>query len=979
MPISSKAVIHQKTVNRPVDDDTPTIGQGPDAAAELGGDSFQKNLHLTMKHGMAKNTVRRFRNRITHIAVYWQKECPRYFAQGVRKITDAEKADPQMFFHRNDKFDLVYAGLNVDFVLKFLVQREKKADGNFRTFDDMRKYKDAINYGASVRNEFPSSHFFQTLGKYLASYQKKTTSAKKEGKVETKEADPITVELYCIVNQWAFEEGNILILFWTLTQWNCMARCGSIDPLGFRNFRIAADAHSVTYDSTKMDKEGKKCFSKHIYSNNEKWFMCQWTGMGLFCMVYAEELGHTDKFFTWANNNEGTAAKKYQEQLQALVNRNQERRDIVLLHCRKGHFNPYSMRKGGASYATSGTTLPPNLTSIAHRGDWSMGSVFDIYWRFLPEGDHYLGQIMSGKNPNLPSFKALPPHWKLANPMNNPDIKNAMDSNFGPILKAHAGEDYDPTGLLLRCLACVVHHSDSLLHVLDSGSLLDHPLTTVPLFGVQSNLPMLKNLVTTDPTPGIMTTATGIPPHVETACQLEEIRQSLSLMVTQTRAFAEELRKRDAELKDTIVKAVKEAVEDNDIRAGNITDSRMATLLQGQRKNIAEDIERGINGILAKIPGGAHNQQPQQQNQGQDTENVGLLSGKTNTWQYVDRPGEEKIWWGVPKNFKFPRKLRLERALRSWLLGHRVSDTEAIRPFRLLRSKKSEKQSLLPFNIRGIFNAQWSVLFRFVEKGGLLDGLPRKTATFTPAQMEQTKAKMWAILKERASYVFLDQGPSSRKDRPENLSLATWANRVTLSEIKKNGTDQDKSYLDREPQTRAFFPRPNRQPKQVPLYLQRQERNNQLHSRGNQNRNPRLLTGLSALQEQIARDQAQDEAEGRPAAKGTFMHRDNETPPAHVAWLTETFGNKLHGYKQCPIVDGREQPRCGKCAVAVCKWPQIPLEGRMTHRCDACGLPIHQPCCQDARLTYEDDGSDVRNFCCEQCMVRFRNLDDQVQ
>lgn len=70
--------------------------------------------------------------------------------------------------------------------------------------------------------------------------------------------------------------------------------------------------------------------------------------------------------------------------------------ETPILNC----FNAYGLRKGPATQATSGTTHAPVVpTSVAHQGDWSMGKVFDIYWRFLPQGDHYLGQVLSGNDP----------------------------------------------------------------------------------------------------------------------------------------------------------------------------------------------------------------------------------------------------------------------------------------------------------------------------------------------------------------------------------------------------------------------------------------------------------------------------------------------------------------------------------------------------------------------------------------------------
>ena len=202
----------------------------------------------------------------------------------------------------------------------------------------MRKYKDAINWGAKRRGEKLSSKYKDRLEEFLGSYQRKTASAKKDGMMTTHEADAITFELFELINRWALEDGNILALCWTSTQWNCMGRCGSIDPLGFCNFRVIDDAHAVTYDSSKMDQEGKKCFPKHIYANHENLYMCQWTHMGLFFMTKSERLGRTDKLFLEEGNEEGTAAKKYNEQLAGIVTKTEERREILKLYCREDHF-----------------------------------------------------------------------------------------------------------------------------------------------------------------------------------------------------------------------------------------------------------------------------------------------------------------------------------------------------------------------------------------------------------------------------------------------------------------------------------------------------------------------------------------------------------------------------------------------------------------------------------------------------------------
>jgi hypothetical protein len=39
---------------------------------------------------------------------------------------------------------------------------------------------------------------------------------------------------------------------------------------------------------------------------------------------------------------------------------------------------------------------PPPVSSIAARGEWSLGRVLDLYWHFAEPGDTFLGCILAG-------------------------------------------------------------------------------------------------------------------------------------------------------------------------------------------------------------------------------------------------------------------------------------------------------------------------------------------------------------------------------------------------------------------------------------------------------------------------------------------------------------------------------------------------------------------------------------------------------
>jgi hypothetical protein len=124
-----------------------------------------------------------------------------------------------------------------------------------------------------------------------------------------------------------------------------------------------------------------------------------------------------------------------------------------------------------------------------------LGAVLDVYWHFASIGDHYLGRILAGLDPNTPDFGTLPPHWTTSNPLENNLIKRAMVMLYGPILVAYEGKPENPAGLLLRCLSSLVFHSDALLEVMVKFP--GHDFTKISILHDRELLDGLKKLVTT--------------------------------------------------------------------------------------------------------------------------------------------------------------------------------------------------------------------------------------------------------------------------------------------------------------------------------------------------------------------------------------------------------------------------------------------------------------------------------------------------
>ena len=89
-----------------------------------------------------------------------------------------------------------------------------------------------------------------------------------------------------------------------------------------------------------------------------------------------------------------------------------------------------------------------------------------MYWHFAPIGDHYLGRILAGLKPNEAGFATLSPHFNIINPLENADVQQAMQMLYQPIMTEYKQQSNDPTAILLRCLACIVYHADSLVEVM---------------------------------------------------------------------------------------------------------------------------------------------------------------------------------------------------------------------------------------------------------------------------------------------------------------------------------------------------------------------------------------------------------------------------------------------------------------------------------------------------------------------------------
>ena len=237
--------------------------------------------------------------------------------------------------------------------------------------------------------------------------------------------------------------------------------------------KLGEDNIIITHDSTKMDKGGQKLVTKDCYANPKDPQTCLNTSLGIWLCLEQDRFETTEFLFRTKGTKDGTASKSYCDHLTELLRKHQLE---VLAYAEKS--SAHGIRKGSASAISSGTMLPPPIASIAAQGDWSLGTILDIYWQFSDCGDYYLGRSLTMIDINSEDFAILPPHFISINPLDDPDIKEAINLMYPKILEKYENSDENPTGLLLRLLASVIYHSDWIKEV--GNRTPGHPFLCIP-------------------------------------------------------------------------------------------------------------------------------------------------------------------------------------------------------------------------------------------------------------------------------------------------------------------------------------------------------------------------------------------------------------------------------------------------------------------------------------------------------------------
>jgi hypothetical protein len=267
----------------------------------LGANIEVQELHSagvrnTEQRGLDLKTKRNYRNQIKDIYTSFSTAYPDYYSVGILKLSEEERNNPNSFFWKNTH-DLIYTGINVSLVKAFLAHKKIKDNGNTSSHVQLCKYNDAILYGAKQASQLLPRGYYDKIERFLNLFRKETVEAKKEGKLDEQEVDPISWSLFNLLLSWALDTSDIFIWTYSLLQWNCMARSVNIGALGFHNFGDCKDHIMCCYDDSKADKTEEKCTDKHIYANPLEPKVCSFLSLGIFFSLESLHFSKAETFF----------------------------------------------------------------------------------------------------------------------------------------------------------------------------------------------------------------------------------------------------------------------------------------------------------------------------------------------------------------------------------------------------------------------------------------------------------------------------------------------------------------------------------------------------------------------------------------------------------------------------------------------------------------------------------------------------------
>ena len=364
---------------------------------------------------------------------------------------------------------------------------------------------------------------------------------------------PLTFDLFKFLAKRMLELNDREFVFarcFMILSWNLMARSSNVVHIAFEHIEWREDALCIYFAQMKNDQMGEKTRDpRHVYANPIIPHICPILALALYLAEFPTQLNET-RLFPGSNQYE-----RYRKAMQRLT-----ADPIVQEELRRRGVDPsdigtHSLRKGAATFCSSGYTACPPSAAIHLRAGWSLGPVQNTYVRYEGAGDMYVGRTVAGLPAGKTSFATLPPHFGRS--------KVTIESTKRVLF---SGIPRNLSFVAEFCLASVVYHADWLKD--QAGD--SYRIFQSALFVDTAALVEMSNLVICGlPRDDDGLQATGIPPHIDIRADTLAIRQEIKSIVPHIDLS-----------RQLTVEGVTQVLEDRAIGAGTVTFDGLRNMLR---------------------------------------------------------------------------------------------------------------------------------------------------------------------------------------------------------------------------------------------------------------------------------------------------------------------------------------------------------------------------------------------------------------
>ena len=393
---------------------------------------------------------------------------------------------------------------------------------------------------------------------------KRTVQSVSAGETSIKTGkEPLSFGLYRYLSLKLLEKGKKdfqFAHFFIVLCWNLMCRSNNVFGIDYRHMNWRDDALCIYFSQTKTDQLGERPKDpRHVYPNPHVPEICPVLALGLYWLTFSFDT--SSKLFPGNSQYD-----RFRKALQRIANLEQVKQHLEELGLDSSDICSNSMRKGSATFCSSGSTSCPSSSAIHLRAGWAMGGVQDTYIRYEAAGDMYVGRTVSGLPRDRAEFASVGPYFK-----DNDEIQAGMEKVF-PNLPDNLKE------IGKNVLASLVYHSDFLLQTLPAN---DAVLKSV-LFRDRNLLSSLKSLaIVSLPGDSNGRFATGVPPHISIITEMRNIQgKILEILPTVNNSV------------DMTIAGIIKELENRAIGAGTVTRDGLEGLLRATLEQVLA--ERGV-------------------------------------------------------------------------------------------------------------------------------------------------------------------------------------------------------------------------------------------------------------------------------------------------------------------------------------------------------------------------------------------------